>query len=324
MTTKVLARRILQGVLKHRRLPAGDCCAGQGCPLCGEQQLEKVEAYIQAGEPIRFALPGFPAKSSNRGKVLGPLPDFAEHLALQFLQGICDDIAGVYDPGARIIVCSDGHVFSDLVGVPDEDVSQYSEQLREMCGETGVDSVDLFGLEDEYPGLSFDHRRQCLVRAYGEQLTALQERIRQGAPEQRTFNGIARFLMEDIAALEPNRSRNWVRNTCKELAYHMVQRSAAWGRLVETRFPDAVRLSIHPQPCGSSKLGIYLVEAHDDWLTPWHGVAVDVGNGFQLMKRHQAEALGAQLIYRHGRPSHFAVSGRTLEQETATCLLEAN
>lgn len=43
-------------------------------------------------------------------------------------------------------------------------------------------------------------------------------------------------------------------------------------------------------------------------MTPWHGVAVESENGYVLMKRAKAEALGAKLIYAaNGRPSHFSL-----------------
>jgi len=66
-----------------------------------------------------------------------------------------------------------------------------------------------------------------------------------------------------------------------------------------------VRLSIHPQTCGAKKLGIRLV-GNESWMTPWHGVAVESKKGYVLLKRSEAEALGAKLIYAaDGRDSHY-------------------
>ena len=92
-------------------------------------------------------------------------------------------------------------------------------------------------------------------------------------------------------------------------AYTVIQRSKAWGELVEKYFPDAVRLSIHPQACGSKKLGIKLIEP-DNWQTPWHGVAVLVDGRYTLLKRAQAESLGAHLVTRFGRPSHYVLADK--------------
>ncbi|GAB3638678.1 hypothetical protein GCM10027422_42680 [Hymenobacter arcticus] len=91
----------------------------------------------------------------------------------------------------------------------------------------------------------------------------------------------------------------------KEVAYEVIQRSNAWTRLLAQEFPHALRLSIHPQHPHSDKIGLRITRAIDDWLTPWHGVVLLRANDYVLMKRHQAEELGAQLIEKDGRPSHF-------------------
>ena len=67
----------------------------------------------------------------------------------------------------------------------------------------------------------------------------------------------------------------------------------------------ALRFSIHPQPAHSDKIGILLADAEDAWLTPWHAVAVRSKGKIRLMHREQAERLGARLVERDGRPSHF-------------------
>jgi pyoverdine/dityrosine biosynthesis protein Dit1 len=46
----------------------------------------------------------------------------------------------------------------------------------------------------------------------------------------------------------------------------------------------------------------------ESWMTPWHGVAVDVGGRFILLKRSQAEGFGARMVSRGGRPSHFELT----------------
>ena len=75
--------------------------------------------------------------------------------------------------------------------------------------------------------------------------------------------------------------------------------------MIAELFPHSVRLSIHPQGCGSKKLGIRLI-GNESWMTPWHGVAVETPSGYFLMKRSEAEASGAELVKdERGRPSHY-------------------
>ena len=119
------------------------------------------------------------------------------------------------------------------------------------------------------------------------------------------FNGMHRFMVEDQTPLHPELSRTKIRETCKDLAYVMIQRSRAWGDLVGEAFPDSLRLSIHPQASHAEKIGFHLLRTRDAWLTPWHGVVVDDGTSFTLVKRAEAEAMKASLIWRNGRPSHY-------------------
>jgi pyoverdine/dityrosine biosynthesis protein Dit1 len=266
---------------------------------------ERVARFVSRGVPVDFVLPAFPGKSPNKSKVIGVVPDLAEQLSLNFLRKICDQIQRIYAPGARIIICSDGHVFSDLVHIPDSDIVIYQAKLTVMMGETGPKTLGVFSLDREYGGRPYDEMRLLLMQRYGDGVAELKRQVRGGGDLLTLYRGITRFLLDDADRLDHKKSRAALQRECRERAYGVIQRSRAWGRLIAERFPEAVRLSIHPQPCGSGKLGINLLEASDNWITPWHGAAVEVGGRFVLMKRYQAEALGAELVYLHGRPSHY-------------------
>jgi hypothetical protein len=74
-----------------------------------------VVEQVKRQEPIRMILPAFPFKSPNsRDKVLGTLPDFGEELALFHLNGLCQNIAQVYEPGANVYISSDGLVYNGM------------------------------------------------------------------------------------------------------------------------------------------------------------------------------------------------------------------
>src|SRR6185295_18223554 len=138
-----LAEKILRQLFRHRRLqPGAGACAENPCPQCLALHLPKVRRFVRAGEPVHFLLPAFPAKSANPQKVLGRLPDKAEELALGFLERVCAEIGDLYPPGARITICSDGRVFSDLVGVTDDDVTAYGQEIDELMERIGARSLD--------------------------------------------------------------------------------------------------------------------------------------------------------------------------------------
>jgi pyoverdine/dityrosine biosynthesis protein Dit1 len=301
-----LAENLLRDLFRHRRLqPGAGRCATEPCPQCLALHLPRVHAAIQAGLPVQLVLPAFPAKSANLRKVTGPLPDFGEELALRFLQDRCAAIQARYPPGARLTICSDGRVFSDLVGVSDEAVTAYRQRLIEMIRELHLDAIRVFDLDDVRPGDDQAAMRRWLIEQYGEPIEALVERTHEYAHHRELFNGIHRFLTEDLADREPGLSKNQARQRSKDDAYEVIRRSNAWSRLIAGYFPEALRLSIHPQPAHAEKIGILLTPAEDSWLTPWHGVALLQADRFVLMRRADAEALGARLIERAGRPSHY-------------------
>jgi pyoverdine/dityrosine biosynthesis protein Dit1 len=254
-------------------------------------------------------------------KVIGIAPDMAEQLSLDFLRKICDQIQEIYAPGARIIICSDGHVFSDLVHIDDSDITSYQAELRRMIDQAGPGSLYLFGLDGEYRGRTYETMRRLLMERYGEDIEELKRQVRAGGDLLTLYRGLTRFLLEDADGPHYNGSRAALQRECRERAYGVMQRSRAWGRLIANRFPEAVRLSIHPQSCGSAKLGINLLETSDNWITPWHGTAVDVGGRFVLMKRYQAEALGADLVHLHGRPSHYVARQPHLSSNSSSSLV---
>jgi pyoverdine/dityrosine biosynthesis protein Dit1/AcrR family transcriptional regulator len=305
-----LAKELLQHLFRYRRLqPGAGACAQSPCEQCLALHLPKVRRFVLAGEPLHLLLPAFPAKSPSLRKVLGPLPDMAEELALSFLENICDELREIYSPGARITICSDGRAFSDLVGVTDEQVTAYALEVSNLLERVGAASIELFSMEDLFDSGDQAAMREQLCVHYADSLQAIKERAHAHSHHLALFNGIQRFLFEDRVAIEPGKSRTQVRNECKERAYQVIRRSDAWGRLVGECFPAALRLSIHPQAPHSDKIGILLGEANDAWLTPWHGVAVHTGGRFKLMKRAEAEALGAHTVERMGRPYYFETGG---------------
>jgi hypothetical protein len=85
----------------------------------------RIAKAIARNEAVIFVLPAFPAKSPNPEKTCTALPDYGEYLALRMLQSLCDRIGSYYEPGAKVCICSDGRVFSDLIKVSDAAVGAY-------------------------------------------------------------------------------------------------------------------------------------------------------------------------------------------------------
>lgn len=308
------AQKILQDVMQFRRIVnPKKSCATSSCEKCIDPHFLQVVSAIEERRPITFVLPAFPAKSPNPAKVLGTLPDMAERLSLQFLNNLCKQIQKTHNPGARIIICSDGRIFNDVIQVSDANVTDYQQEIHQLIKEMSLTFISTFNLDDVYSGLDFNQMRDEVMEKYGESLDVLKDAVRKGSKTpnsiedeevHRQYCGITRFLVEDALHPGQSRSRSALQKECKPRAYLVIQRSRAWSALIAERFPEAIRLSIHPQTCGTPKLGIRLMEA-ETWMTPWHGVAVEINGNFVLLKRAQAEELGARLVYSGTQPSHY-------------------
>lgn len=311
-----ISQTIMSEFMKFRRTAKHQQC-GVNCVKCISAHYFKVLAAVEKGEPVLFALPAFPGKSPNPEKVLGHLPDYAEILALKFLGSLCTRVKEYYSPGIKIILCSDGRVFSDVIGIKEIHISAYQKEIERLINVMGLSDIVTFHLDDFYTNLSFSQMRDELMKKHGQSLGYLKHKVKNGGAlnanleEQeanRLYCGITRFLCEDSTYEGQSLSRSAIQKKSRSRAYEVIRRSQAWGDFLEERFPQAVRLSIHPQGCGSKKLGIRLI-GNESWITPWHGVAVKTFDGHILLKRSEAEALGAELIHDDsGNASHYQLN----------------
>lgn len=80
--------------------------------------FKQVRDFVQRRGKLEFCLPAFPCKSSNPEKVSGVMPDRGEQLALEYLDSFLESLENIYEPGAKLYVLSDGHVFSDCSKLP--------------------------------------------------------------------------------------------------------------------------------------------------------------------------------------------------------------
>lgn len=309
------AERILTKVMQYRRMMESENhCDSSDCTTCHSPHINKVLTAIQQQQKIKFVLPAFPGKSPNPAKVLGFLPDMAEKKALSFLNNLCLQIQEIYEPGAEVIICSDGRVFSDVVGIPENYITAYQLEIDHIIRTMNLTSLSTFNLDNIFIDANFDEARIELLESYGQDLEHLKNKVKKGGSESSTpedkeahrmYCGLTKFLVEDLLFPGQTRSKSSIQKECKTKAYQAIIRSNAWTDLIAEKFPEAIRLSIHPQVCGSKKIGIQLLGI-ETWMTPWHGVAVNTGNEFVLMKHKEVQKLPAKLIQdENGRPSHY-------------------
>ncbi|MDQ0771936.1 pyoverdine/dityrosine biosynthesis protein Dit1 [Streptomyces aurantiacus] len=302
-----ITHRILALLLPHRRTLERDTHLDTTDAF--PEQLKQLGDFVRNNEQVIFSVPGFPCKSPNPDKVFNHLPDHGERLALRSLHSLCLEIEKVYAPGARLLICSDGHIFGDVIGVPDEHIDAYGDELRAMIHAEGLaDHLGTFDLRDVYgPDLSYDEKRRTAAENLGPSVEELRAEVRGNDSTLRMYRGITRFLVEDTSDWEGSRSA--LQRECRRRAYEVILRSRAWSELIAECHPRNVRLSIHPQNRGEEKFGIRLLDAGDAWMTPWHSVPLRRTDGtWELMHRHDAQKVGRE-VHRDGRPSHFEAIG---------------
>ena len=299
---------ILKIIFNHRKLNEGElACKQNKCETCFELHDLDINYFTSQNLPIHFILPAFPAKSPNTNKTLGKLPDLGEEMALITLNNLCREIKSVYPPGATITICSDGRIFSELVGVSDEDITIYVKEIRKMINDQNLSYLTIINLEDLMEGNSFHELREHILAAYSETLEELHLKLQSNDEFKKLFNGIHRFISDDQKYLNPQYSTTRIKEDSKVIALKVIQNSNAWTRFLTYVYPKSIRLSIHPYPAHASKIGIQLTRAANNWITPWHGVVILQEDGYLLMKKSEAIERNATLVFRENRPYYYTL-----------------
>lgn len=271
--------------------------------------MQKIEAQMVQKKTLQFLLPAFPAKSPSRKKTAGYHPDLGEVLALNNLNEMCKKISNLYEPGAEVIICSDGRIFSDVVMVSDKIIDEYSEWIKSIIIEFDLKHLSTFAMDDLHQEMNGPELRERLVWQYAKSLDEVRFLVINDDDFRGLFNGVHKFMLEDQMGLPENAniSKNQINKKTKNLTYELLRRSDAWSTLLLDHFDDALRLSIHAYPLTHEKFGVKLIHSSEKWATPWHNVTVKKGDQFELMHLSEAEKLGATKELFRGKYVYFQV-----------------
>jgi len=269
--------------------------------------MRKIAEQMNESVTLKFLLPAFPAKSPSKKKTAGVLPDMGEVIALRALNEMCRSIAQIYAPGAEVVICSDGRIFSDVVGVDDETIDAYQEGIDTIIQEFNLYHISTFSLDNLYPELKGDVLRDRLMWQFAKSKEEVRFLVMNDPHYAGLFNGIHKFMIEDQSGVMENATRNQLNKATKPKTYELMRRSDAWSALLNHYFPEALRFSIHPYPLEHEKFGVKLVNSSSKWATPWHNVAVKMDGKFELMHLCEAQKLGAQARTLGGKYVFFEV-----------------
>ncbi|KAF2746336.1 hypothetical protein M011DRAFT_92691 [Sporormia fimetaria CBS 119925] len=254
--------------------------------------LRRVLGFVARNERIQMAIPAFPCKSPNDRKVGGRDPDMAEHIALHTIHSFALKVKKMYPPAVTMWVISDGHVFSDCIGVDDATVSEYDKKLIDIYQRHYTSPEDKYlvrfrGLTDMF--LSNSDIATTIPTSFIESIDLAHPIQTAHTPEVETarkimmagcqpssthfrslltaehpatlslYRGQTRFMQADLSTpYFLSKSLKQRKKLASIVAAEMIARNAAYSNLLELLFPNYVRLSIHAHSNHGPKYGICL------------------------------------------------------------------
>ncbi|CAN9197990.1 unnamed protein product, partial [Alternaria alternata] len=318
-----MSQRILDTIFRYRSpLPKN---ASDRSDEGAIKFLGQIYRFVKMNKAIRMAMPAFPFKSPNSAvKVLGTMPDKAEDVALAHLNGLCSAIKDIYPPGAVLVIVSDGLVYNDLLGVPDNTVWMYGQELRALTKARDYSHIEFARIKDllaapklheETDGMTYaataSSIRLTLMNRYGSHNwdeTHNDSHAGLDENKQLTYCSYLKFLELDLAATYPiceERSKSRFKRGVEKIAKSMLKRGEAFARAMRENFQDHVRLSIHPST-GEDKISINVLPLGKT-MTPWHNtVAFKLDGTLIAGHRHGFQQMSdMELVYEDGRASYF-------------------
>ncbi|KAH3679600.1 hypothetical protein WICMUC_000832 [Wickerhamomyces mucosus] len=257
--------------------------------------IKRCHFFTKRNAKIEAVLPAFPCKSSNLEKVGGISPDKGEELGLRRLISFTEEIEKIYEPGLKVFIVSDGHVFSDCIGVDDDIVDSYTANLKQLyqniIAENSYHNKECIGfisLKDilyvhndplpiehvkDFPmehstGTKIDEAseisRQMLMAGCDTDCGGLRKDINtDNHPRLYLYRGFSRFMSEDLAlnSYFDKMSNKKFKKIVSKVSFEMIKRNDAYSNLVELIFPFHLRFSIHAHNNKGPKFGIKLIKS---------------------------------------------------------------
>ncbi|WDE05954.1 L-tyrosine/L-tryptophan isonitrile synthase family protein [Thalassomonas viridans] len=251
--------------------------------------------FIEKDLPLEFILPGFPCKSPNDvDKSFSVMPDYGEVRAIERLDEFAGRLNGLYAPGCRVTILSDGTTFSDIVCVAEEDKEAYKAALRKLTVTENICWADLSSLlepgKSNAAALSCQAKRKALVNLVAPGPRAFEKFVAkvQGDSEQAgVHDKLCSYLYHDIHLERFSEGdRDTYLESISEKAYQMMYRGRALSYGIEQAFPHHIRLSVHQYDNAGPKFTFALTDHQQKSISPWHTVPVRLLNGQYLQLPH--------------------------------------
>jgi L-tyrosine isonitrile synthase len=272
-----------------------------------EVLISQIREYVENNEKIILVLPSFPFKSQNRDNTLGDLPDMGEYLALEVLNSLCNNIKEIYESGVDFVLASDGRLYSDLVGVSDNTVNLYRNELLRMNDSICKDScLRWFSLDEGIKRKNGLDVREILERDYSDGIEIVMEEVKRDKDYLRLYIGFKNFALLEIKAQNLDCSNREMVRRAKCIAKRMMVRNFANARLLKENFPNMIRLSVKHHDTRKGLFAVNLMRTHTDIGTPWLNSIAKMRNGkYFYIKAKEARLRGYKEIKKSGRGYMF-------------------
>lgn len=269
-----------------------------------DKLFDRLLAMVKLWQPLRFSLLGYPFKSGNtRDKVLGDTPDMGEQVSLKTFAYFDQLIQLVYPMGAKFSIVSDGYIFSDVWGIGDDKVKEYTDIVKDMGKSSPITFYDL---KDFFSGeTNLYNMREKTLAQFGISAEELTKRILTDLNVNKIYTGMIHFMGEELAMQTfPNRSQ--MQKQAKIIAREMMFRNEAYTAMIQHNFAhDHIRLSIHNSTNDGTKYSFQMIPGCDRH-SPWHSaLVVHRDSSFETMHKKDAIIAGYELVTVDNKPFYF-------------------
>lgn len=299
-----IATEILSILQKHRRVRNHE----NQYPIAPFIPL--VVDLIKDDKPFKMTLSAFHCKSINPDSVLGTTPDGAEEEAIKTLESVCAQINKIYPPGCELLIVHEGHFYSDIKIVPtDAVIDHYEDLIHKM---THNPSIKYCNIMKEFFSPNYDEARRMIFEKYIDSIETIEGLVRDNPEVLKRYVAYKAFVVSEFSpVLMKGLSKTEIKAESKRLAYLWMQRYLVFKKVTADLFQDYFKLSVLSYPSKSKSFGINLVVNTASCGLPWFHVLLKKADGsMQLIKKHEAEKQGYELVYVHNKPWYYKKSNQ--------------
>lgn len=259
-----------------------------------EKCAEQIRAAQQQGASLALSLSAFPLKVLNPLKTFardGTEVDLGELGCLLRLYEIAFGLSHLYEPGAKMVVTSDGMKYHDVIDCPRASVEGYLARIQQLIEFLGigefievVDETTFF--PEEYPALraeKIEDTRRKLEEGDPETVT-LFTKLRANLALSLTLSGYQasvetlalafnhRLTAADLQAESPDAldlRMEVEQRTLEASIQYIGTYQAVYGcNAYERGLPGVIKCTVHPK---EGQVGLYPVNKCTDNYFPFHG-----------------------------------------------------